>query len=59
MYQPHPSHRIKAYVGDTNRPTVFCGVCGKEDNEAAITEPCSGKFYSPSEETIDIKLEPK
>ena len=52
----HSTHKLKAWVGDYKKPVVFCSVCGKEENEEAIKEPCPGKFYS---DAVDKDKEPK
>ncbi len=49
MPHPHPSHKLKSWRGDVEKPMVFCVICGKEENEEAIMEPCPGKyFHEPS-----------
>lgn len=50
----HSTHKLKAYMGDVNKPCVFCQKCGKEENEG-LEEPCTGKFI---ERTVDKLKEP-
>jgi len=52
----HPTHKLKAWVGDYKKSVVFCEVCGKEENETEIKEPCPGKFIV---KRVDTKTEPK
>lgn len=54
MPQPHPSHKLKAYMGDYNKPTVFCVKCGKEQDEMEISEPCPGKIYISRVDKVEL-----
>ena len=51
---PHFSHSLKAYMGEPNKPLVFCAMCGKEENEVEINQPCAETFYV---RTVDLKTE--
>ena len=37
------------------RPLVFCELCGKEEDEAEINQPCCKTFY---EKKVDTKIAP-
>ena len=39
----HPTHRLKAYMGDFQKKLIFCDKCGKEEDEG-LEEPCANKF---------------
>lgn len=41
---PHPSHKLKAYMAEPNKPMVFCEACGTEEDEPAIHDTCNEKF---------------
>ena len=47
---PHPSHKLKSYRGDFNKPVVFCENCGQEDDEAGIHEECPKTFHKLEEQ---------
>jgi hypothetical protein len=51
---PHPTHSLKAWTGDPNKPLVFCAACGKEESEPDINQPCTETFYVPK---LDLKTE--
>jgi hypothetical protein len=51
---PHPTHSLKAWMAEPNRPLVFCAACGKEESEPDINQPCAETFYVPK---LDLKIE--
>jgi len=50
----HPSHSLKAWTGDVNKPLVFCQLCGVEDAENLINQQCAETFYV---KPVDLKTE--
>jgi hypothetical protein len=55
---PHPTHRLKAYTADANRPHVFCFLCGKEEDEG-LDNPCLQTFYQKDVDTTIQAKYPK
>ncbi len=54
---PHPTHKLKAYCGEVNRPLVFCSECGLEEGEVSIHIPCIQSFYVPKLDTYIDKVQ--
>lgn len=55
----HLTHRLKCYTGDHNKKLVFCEMCGQEEDEAGIHEPCTEKFFKHEVQTIVDKYKGK
>jgi len=51
---PHHTHKLKAYVADYRKRLIFCELCGKENDEPGLDNPCPKTFYHKE---VDTRIE--